>query len=85
MDIPVDEIERRKAAAGLSFDRMESAGKAFYEKVRQGYHEIAREEPGRFVVVNGLKPIQELEQEIWSAAICRENSLTPTLGGGVNR
>jgi dTMP kinase len=85
VDIPVDEIERRKAAAGLSFDRMESSGKAFYEKVRQGYHEIAREEPGRFVVVNGLKPIQELEQEIWRAAICRENSLTPTLGGGVNR
>ena len=82
VDIPVTEIERRKSLAGLSFDRMESAGKAFYEKVRDGYLHIAREEPERFVVVNGLKSIQELEQEIWNAVVCREKSLTPTLGGG---
>ncbi len=85
VDIPVEEIGRRKALAGLSFDRMESSGKSFYEKVRHGYLEIAREEPERFVVVNGLKPIQELEQEIWSAALCRKKSQTPTLGGGLNR
>lgn len=85
VDIPVEEIERRKAVAGLPFDRMESSGKAFYEKVRHGYHEIAREEPGRFVVVDGLKSIQKLEQEIWQAVVCRENSQSPTLGGGSNR
>jgi dTMP kinase len=85
VDIPVDEIERRKTAAGLSFDRMESSGKAFYEKVRQGYHAIAREEPDRFVVVDGLKAIQELHHEIWNAVLCRENSHTPTLGRGSYR
>ncbi len=85
VDIPVAEIERRKARAGLSFDRMESSGRAFYEKVRDGYREIAREEPGRFVIVDGLKSIQELEREIWSAVECRENSQTPTLGRGLNR
>lgn len=83
VDIPVTEIERRKSLAGLSFDRMESAGKAFYEKVRDGYLQIAREEPERFVVVNGLKSIQELEQEIWNAVVCREKSFTPTLRGGM--
>jgi dTMP kinase len=85
VDIPVTEIERRKALAGLSFDRMESSGKAFYEKVRNGYLVIAREEPERFVVVDGLKTIPELEQEIWSAVTCRGNSLTPTLGEGLHR
>ncbi|RPH38065.1 dTMP kinase [bacterium] len=85
VDIPVPEIERRKALAGLSFDRMESSGRPFYEKVRNGYREIASAEPGRFIVVDGLKPVQELEQEIWNAVRCRENSHTPTLGGGLNR
>ncbi len=85
VDIPVEEIERRKAVAGLPFDRMESSGRAFYEKVRRGYLEIARDEPGRFVVVDGMKPIQELEQDIWSAALCRENSQKPILGGRSNR
>jgi len=85
VDIPVEEIERRKTRAGLPFDRMESSGKAFYEQVRHGYREIAREEPGRFVVVDGMKPVQELEEEIWKAVVCRENSQTPTLGGGFDK
>jgi dTMP kinase len=85
VDIPVEEIERRKAVAGLPFDRMESSGKAFYEKVRRGYHEIAHDELDRFVIVDGLKSIQELEQEIWSAVQCRENSQKPILGGRSNR
>ena len=46
---------------------------------------IAREEPGRFIVVDGLKSVQELEQEIWRAVVCRENSQSPTLGGGVEQ
>jgi dTMP kinase len=78
VDIPVEEIERRKAAAGLSFDRMEISGREFYEKVRHGYHAIAREEPDRFIIVDGLRSIQELEQEIWHAALRRENSQTLT-------
>ena len=85
VDIPVLEIDRRKALAGLSFDRMEISGKAFYEKVRNGYREIAREEPGRFIIADGLRTIQELEQDIWSAVACRENSTTPTLGEGLHR
>jgi len=85
VDIPVTEIERRKVAAGLSFDRMESAGKSFYERVRSGYLDIARDDPGRFIIVDGLKSVQDLEKEIWRAVVCLENSQNQTFGGGVNR
>jgi dTMP kinase len=78
VDIPVEEIERRKGLTGISFDRMENSGKSFYEKVRNGYREIAREEPGRFVIVDGVKTIQELEQEIWNAVVACENSTIST-------
>jgi dTMP kinase len=65
IDIPVAEIERRKAKAGIPFDRMESAGKEFYERVRSGYMEIAKNEPNRLVVIDGATTIQDVEREVW--------------------
>jgi dTMP kinase len=63
VDIPVEEIPRRKASSG--HDRMESAGDEFYARVRNGYLELARLEPHRFAVVNGVAPIDVVENEIW--------------------
>jgi dTMP kinase len=65
VDITVDEILRRKQLAGIAFDRMESAGKGFYERVRSGYQEIARSEPKRYIVIHGMASIETVEQEIW--------------------
>lgn len=67
VDIPVDEIERRKAAAGMTFDRMESGGREFYERVRQGYLEIARSEPNRFVRIDGLASVNDVSAQVWKA------------------
>ena len=68
VDIPIDEIERRKTKAGLSFDRMESSGREFYERVREGYLQLARAEPKRWLCVDGLLSIEEIEQRIWFVA-----------------
>ncbi len=65
VDIPVEEIERRKTTAGLSFDRMESSGREFYERVREGYNQLAHAEPGRWVTVDGTKPIPDIHENIW--------------------
>jgi dTMP kinase len=65
VDIPIDEIERRKSRAGLSFDRMESAGREFYERVRAGYHRIAAGNP-RWFCVDGTNSIHTIEQLIWN-------------------
>ncbi len=65
VEIPIDEIERRKISAGLSFDRMESSGRDFYERVAEGYRTLARSEPDRWHTINGTKRVQEIEDEIW--------------------
>ena len=65
VDITVDEVERRKAAAGLVFDRMENSGRAFYERVRNGYRTLAKQEPGRVILIDGMAPIGAVEEEIW--------------------
>jgi dTMP kinase len=67
VDIPVDEIPRRKARAGIAFDRMESSGKEFYNRVRDGYLDIARKEQERFITVDGTAPIRDVAQTIWHA------------------
>ncbi len=65
IDITVEEIARRKAQRGDPADRMESAGTGFYERVRNGYLDIARREPHRFVVVDGMPPIPAVEDAVW--------------------
>jgi dTMP kinase len=64
-DIPVEEIVSRKITAGYGTDRIENAGNSFYQKVRDGYHAIAREDPARVVLMDGLRPIEEIHKELW--------------------
>jgi dTMP kinase len=64
VDITVGEIEVRKKAAGGAPDRMENAGRAFYERVRKGYLAIAREQPGRFVVIDGMRNVNDIALDI---------------------
>ena len=67
IDIPVDEIERRKQKAGLTFDRMESSGRDFYERVRGGFLEIAKQESHRFVTIDGTAPVDTVRMQVWKA------------------
>ena len=64
VDITVGEIEARKKASGSAVDRMENAGREFYERVRKGYLAIAREQPGRFVVINGMRNVNDIALDI---------------------
>ncbi len=65
LDIPIEEIHARKIAAGYGTDRIENAGTPFFRKVREGYLAIAKNEPDRVVVINGMRPIDEIHKEIW--------------------
>jgi dTMP kinase len=67
VDIPVEEIERRKQSAGAAFDRMESAGREFYARVRKGFLAVAASSPERFRVIDGLKTVELIQEEIWNA------------------
>ena len=64
VDITVGEIEARKKASGGAPDRMENAGREFYERVRKGYLAIAREQPERFVVIDGMRNVNDIARDI---------------------
>jgi dTMP kinase len=61
IDVPVEAgITRRNRP----LDRLERAGAAFHERVRDGYRRMAREEPERFCVVDGTQPIDAIQTAI---------------------
>jgi dTMP kinase len=75
VDITPGEIARRKRQRGDPADRMESSGTGFYERVREGYLAIARGEPERLVVVDGMAAIPAVEDAVWRALVKRTEHL----------
>ena len=47
------------------FDRMENQSLEFYDRVRQGYLDLARREAHRVKVIDGSRPIEAIEKQIW--------------------
>ena len=52
LDLPVEEGLRRASGRGHAETRYEDMDRAFHERLRQGFLEIAREEPDRCVVID---------------------------------
>ncbi|HUI64722.1 MAG TPA: dTMP kinase [Bacteroidota bacterium] len=71
VDVSAEVIERRRKATAGAADRMEISGRSFYERVRDGYLVLAREEPERFLVVNGMRPIDVIATEVHLAVESR--------------
>lgn len=64
IDIPVEVSNCRKYAdCNVEPDRIESSSKDFYEKVRNGYLEMAQKD-SRFVVIDGTLAIDEIHEII---------------------
>lgn len=49
---------------GKEKDRMESAGVDFHNRVREGYLQIAHQEPERIVVIDASKSIEEIHEKV---------------------
>jgi dTMP kinase len=47
------------------FDRMENQSLEFYDRVRQGYLDLAKREAHRVKVIDGNRSIEAIEKQIW--------------------
>lgn len=61
LDVDVETSQKR---VGAEKDRMESAGIEFFERVRKGFLEIAKQEPERVKVVDSTQSIEEIHKQI---------------------
>jgi dTMP kinase len=68
LDLPVEEGLRRAwqrmENQAVKEDRFEKEALAFHRRVREGYLLLARKEPKRIVVLDGMKDEQSLHREI---------------------
>ena len=58
------DIETSMKRVGNEKDRMESAGTEFFNRVRNGYLEIAKQEPGRIKVIDSTKSIEDVQTQV---------------------
>jgi dTMP kinase len=61
VDIDVETARSR----GVSSDRIEDEGAAFYDRVRQGFLSLSEQDPGRFLVLDGTRPEKDLESQVF--------------------
>jgi len=57
---------QRIHSTGRELDRIESQPQSFFEKVRQGYLEVARAEPDRLKLINASATPEAVHESIWS-------------------
>jgi dTMP kinase len=66
LDVPLEVSEaRRLSRQAAQRDRMEEAGRAFFQRVQQGYQSIAGDEPERVRVIDATKSIETVSASIW--------------------
>ena len=58
------DVETSQSRVGAEKDRMESAGIEFFERVRKGFLEIAKNEPERVKVVDSTQSIADIHNQI---------------------
>lgn len=63
-------LRKREAATNTTADRIEQAGDAFHERLRQGFLEMAAQEPNRIVTIDASGTPDEVWEKVWK-------SLTP--------
>lgn len=58
------DIETSNKRVGDEKDRMESSGDEFFNRVRTGYLELAKNEPDRIKVIDGTKSVEDVHKEV---------------------
>ena len=62
-DLDVEEGLLRRAKGG-EWNRLDAYDKAFYQRVREGYHHLARQEPGRWVFIDAAQSPEAVQQAV---------------------
>ncbi len=69
VDVPVrTAVERRSGGRG---DRFEGLGEEFQQRVAEGFHRIASEDPAAWVVGDGARPVDDVAAEVRSVVLSR--------------
>ncbi len=85
IDVPAEEALRRRQAGGTrgeELNRMDRLSHEFYERVCAGYEELMQAEPGRWIRINGMQSIEQVQVELRHYVdLALQSQETPPNGG----
>ncbi len=61
----------RRATEGRAADRIEGAGIVFHRQVRAAYRRQAERDPDRYLVLDAMRPVEQLHEDIRHAVLAR--------------
>jgi dTMP kinase len=79
LEAPDTQRGLQRATDGRKADRIEQAGSDFHERVRAGFEQIAREEPGRVRIIGAVGGIRETAREVFKELVDIAPELSPYL------
>ena len=66
--MPLDAVKNadtlNRDAEGMKF---EEESEEFHQRIRQGFHDLAAQEPGRWRVIDATRSIDAISEDIWNA------------------
>jgi len=65
LDLSYKDMLARKKARASGSDRLEIQGRLFFERIRDGYYEIAQQNNNRFKIIAAAKPVLPISEQIW--------------------
>ena len=71
LNVDAAAAESRMQRKPRKADRMEQQSAKFYQRVREGYRELATLEPKRIVMIDGSGEVDEIEKQIWKTLCSR--------------
>jgi dTMP kinase len=72
LDVPANEgLRRKQGCAESEWNRMERERLEFHERVRAGYLALAAAEPARWLVLDGMQPIADIQGRIRNVVTAR--------------
>ncbi|MHB8856254.1 MAG: dTMP kinase [Bellilinea sp.] len=71
LDIETNTGLSRKRKAGGEWNRLDAYPPEFHQRVRQGYLELARQDPQRWVVIDASQPLEMVQSAMRQAILAR--------------
>lgn len=65
LDIDLETLKLRRNDRASETDRLENQEDSFYERIRQGYLDIAKLNSGRIIMLDGNLAVEVLQKKIW--------------------
>ncbi len=75
LDIDVEAGLARRTNGGVEMNRLDLETVAFHQRVRQGYHQLAAQEPARWVTIDAGRPPEAVQADLRALVAARLSSV----------